>query len=102
MREVPPSESCNVSGFWAPGAWRYVSLARRFGIEFCLVAQEQHQAMSQKPNCNVSLELWLGIGVKNVVFLELWLKMTYLELWLGLTSVADISVRVVALTDGSH
>jgi len=29
---------------------------------------------------NVSLELWLGIGVKHVAFL--WLRMTSLELWL--------------------
>ncbi|QCE04204.1 hypothetical protein DEO72_LG8g2237 [Vigna unguiculata] len=33
---------------------------------------------------NVSLELWLGIGVKHVVFLELWLRITSLELWLGM------------------
>jgi len=31
---------------------------------------------------NVSLELWLGIGVKHVTFLELWLEMESLELWL--------------------
>ena len=30
----------------------------------------------------VSFELWLGIGVKHVAFLELWLRMTSLELWL--------------------
>jgi len=42
---------------------------------------------------NVSLELWLGIGVKHVVFLEL---------WLGLASVAGMSVLVVASTDGSR
>ncbi|QCD86537.1 hypothetical protein DEO72_LG3g1060 [Vigna unguiculata] len=29
--------------------------------------------------------LWLGIGVKHVVFLELWLRITSLELWLGMT-----------------
>ena len=33
---------------------------------------------------NVSLELWLGIGVKHVVFLEFWLGITFLELWLGM------------------
>ena len=33
---------------------------------------------------NVSLELWLGIGVKHVVLLELWLRITSLELWLGM------------------
>ena len=33
---------------------------------------------------NVSLELWLGIGVKHVAFLELWLEMASLELWLGM------------------
>ena len=63
---------------------------------------------------NVSLELWLGIGVKHVAFLELWLRMTSLELWLemidetrgtlelwlGLASIAGVSVRVVARTNG--
>ena len=34
---------------------------------------------------NVSLELWLGIGVKHMVFLELWLGIASLELWLGMT-----------------
>jgi len=33
---------------------------------------------------NVSLELWLMIGVKHVAFFELWLGMTSLELWLGI------------------
>jgi len=33
---------------------------------------------------NVSLELWLRIGVKHVTFLELWLGMVSLELWLGM------------------
>ena len=33
---------------------------------------------------NVSLELWLEIGVKHVAFSELWLGMTSLELWLGM------------------
>jgi len=33
----------------------------------------------------VLLELWLGIGVKDVAFLELWLGMASLELWLGMT-----------------
>ncbi|QCD87208.1 hypothetical protein DEO72_LG3g1742 [Vigna unguiculata] len=33
---------------------------------------------------NVSLGLWLGIGVKHVVFLELWLRIASLELWLGM------------------
>jgi len=28
--------------------------------------------------------LWLGIGVKHVVFLELWLRIASLELWLGM------------------
>jgi len=41
---------------------------------------------------NISLELWLGIGVKHVVFLEL---------WLGLTSVAGVSVHVAACMNGS-
>jgi len=33
---------------------------------------------------NISVELWLGIGVKHVVFLELWLRLASLELWLGM------------------
>ena len=36
---------------------------------------------------NASLELWLGIGVKHVVFLELWLEITSLELWLEIRSL---------------
>ena len=32
----------------------------------------------------VFLELWLGIGVKHVALLELWLRMTSLKLWLGI------------------
>ena len=51
---------------------------------------------------NVSLELWLGIGVKHVVFLELRLGIASIELWLGLASVAGLSVLVVASTDGSR
>jgi len=51
---------------------------------------------------NLSLELWLGIGVKHVVFFELWLEITSLELWLGLAIVACVSVLVVASTDGSR
>ena len=65
---------------------------------------------------NVSLELWLGIGAKHVVFLELWLGIASLELWLGMAdehekplscgsgwpSVAGMSVLVVASTDGSR
>jgi len=35
---------------------------------------------------NVSLELWLGIGVKHVVFLELLLGIASLELWLRMTA----------------
>ena len=33
---------------------------------------------------NVSLELWLGIGVKHAAFYRLWPEMTSLELWLGI------------------
>ena len=32
----------------------------------------------------VSFELWLGIGVKHVVFLELWLRIASLELLVGM------------------
>jgi len=32
---------------------------------------------------NVSLELWLEIEVKHVVFLELWFRIASVELWLG-------------------
>ncbi|QCE06310.1 hypothetical protein DEO72_LG9g1321 [Vigna unguiculata] len=34
----------------------------------------------QEASRNVSLELWLGIGVKHVAFLKLWLRMASLEL----------------------
>ena len=64
---------------------------------------------------NVSIELWLGIGVKHMAFLELWLRMTSLELWLRMTDehkehlscdsswrvFCGMSVRVVARIDGS-
>jgi len=30
----------------------------------------------------VALELWLEIGVKHVVFLELWLRIASLKVWL--------------------
>jgi len=119
--------------------------ARRPGSKFCLVAQEQHHVILQSQklcfDCcghawstklwwylegrlagvpwvvaqNVSIELWLGIEVKHVAFLELWLRdiswvmvrdggwtQGTLELWLGLASVASVSVRVVARTDGSR
>ena len=35
---------------------------------------------------NVYLELWLGIGVKHVAFLDMLLRMTSLELWLGMAN----------------
>ena len=33
---------------------------------------------------NVSLELWLGIGVKHMALLKLWLRIASRELWLGM------------------
>jgi len=62
---------------------------------------------------NVSLELWLGIGVSTWHSLSCssewhpsscgsggrWTRGT-LELWLGLASVAGVSVRVVGRTAG--
>jgi len=36
---------------------------------------------------NVSLELWFGIGVKHVVFLELWFRIASLKLWLRIASL---------------
>jgi len=33
---------------------------------------------------NISLVLWLEIGVIHVTFLELWLGMTSFEVWLGM------------------
>ena len=97
----------------ALGAWRHVSPAKRSGSEFRMATLEQRQAMMQRHKLfllwmcviykalviprrlacwvpwvvtqNVSLELWLRIGVKHVAFLELWLRMVSLELWLGMT-----------------
>jgi len=94
------------------GAWWHVSPARWFGSEFHMAAPEQRQAMMQRHKLcllwmcviykalvipqtsacwvpwvvaqNVFLELCLGIGVKHVVFLKLWLGMTSLKLWLGI------------------
>jgi len=57
-------------------------------------------SLSCGPEC--ILGLWLRIGVKHVAFYGLWPGMTSLELWLGLTSVADVSVLVLASTDGSR
>jgi len=96
----------------ALGTWWHVSPARQSGSELRMPAPEQHQAMMQRHKLcllwmcvvykalviprrsaywipcvvdrNVSLELWLGIGVKHMTFLELWLGMTSLELWLGM------------------
>ena len=56
---------------------------------------------------NVSLELWLGIGVKHVIFLELWLGMADeheepLSCGSGWRVLLDVSVLVVASTDGSR
>ncbi|QCD87177.1 hypothetical protein DEO72_LG3g1711 [Vigna unguiculata] len=80
-----------VRGQWvACGAWWYVSTAKRFGSAIRLAAWEQGQAIMQMPDLhfvaldNVFLKLWLGIRVKHVAFLGLWLKMTSLELWLGM------------------
>jgi len=56
---------------WSTRLWWYLE-GRLAGIPW-VIAQ------------NVSLELWLKIGVKHVAFLELWLRMTSLELWLGMT-----------------
>jgi len=41
---------------------------------------------------NVSLELWLGIRVKHVAFLKLWLRIASLELWLGMTDEHEKSL----------
>jgi len=50
----------------------------------------------------VFLELWL-----RMTSLKLWLRMegkheVFLELWLGMTDGTNVSVRVVAHTDGIH
>ena len=63
---------------------------------------------------NVSLELWLRIGVKHMTFLELWLRMTSFKLWLRMANeheellscgsswrVLSVLECVVAGTDGS-
>jgi len=103
----------------ALGAWRHVSSARRSGSVFCLAVKEQRQAIIRRRACelfvldvrdlyyfgdtlkvglldlpcfvtrNVSLELWLGIGVKHVAFLELWLGMASLEFWLEIANEHD-------------
>jgi len=65
---------------------------------------------------NVSLELWLEIGVKarGTPWVVAWNSISWvmaqngrwtrrtLELWLGLASVAGVSVLVVASMDGSR
>ncbi|QCE10482.1 hypothetical protein DEO72_LG10g1712 [Vigna unguiculata] len=47
---------------------------------------------------SVSLELWLGIGLKHMVFLELWRGIASLELWLGLASVAITPLQLRDVT----
>jgi len=84
--------------FGSGSAWRYVFPARRFCcnrlvLYFLLCAWSTRLLGYLKGRLadvpwvvaqNVSLELWLGIGVKHVVFLELWLGIISLELWLGM------------------
>ena len=41
----------------------------------------------------VILELWLGVGVKHVAFLELWLEMTSFELWMGMADEHEELLR---------
>jgi len=45
---------------------------------------------------NVSLELWLGIGVKHIAFLKLCLEMAYLELWLRMMDAHKESLSCVS------
>ena len=97
-------------------AWHLVSRAKRYccsRIVFCsfrcawstrLLRYLKGQ-LADVPRVvawNISLNLWLEIGVKHVVFLELWLIITSLELWLELASVVGVSVHVTACTDGSN
>jgi len=78
---VPPSDVCNVSGFL--GAWHLVVRVPHQAVwkSFCLPAQEQRQAIMQRPNlCSLALDVRglqdfgdiLKVGL--LVFLELWLR----------------------------
>ncbi|QCE10714.1 hypothetical protein DEO72_LG10g1945 [Vigna unguiculata] len=64
VESVPPGDRCRAVRDEVLGAWRYVFSAKRFGGM-------------------MRLALELGIGVKHVAFLELWLGMTSLELSSG-------------------
>jgi len=81
----------------ALSAWRYVSPTRRFyysNLGLLILCAWSTRLLGYHNGRlagvpwvvaqNVSLEWWLGIGVKHVVFLELWLRITSLELWLGM------------------
>ena len=46
---------------------------------------------------NISLKLWLEIGVKHVALLEWWLEMASLELWLG---IADEHEELLSFGSG--
>jgi len=88
----------NFQAVWKRSAWRYVSPARRFLLHQYWCCWFSRRDLRGFWWCfkggvagvpwvvarNVSLELWLGIGVKHVVFLELWLGIASLELWLGM------------------
>ena len=85
-----------LGGLKAWFAWRLKSSARRYccsRIGFCLLwcawstrflwcLEVWLTGVPWVVAQNIFLELWLGIRVKHVSFLELWLKMTSLELWL--------------------
>ena len=112
VRVVLLGDSYKSKASEALGAWRHLYSTRQSRSEIRLAALKQRQAITQRQTAccfdvrglqgfgdslkvdlldvpwvvaqNVSLELWLGIGVKHVTFLELWLGMTSLEIWLGM------------------
>ncbi|QCE14478.1 hypothetical protein DEO72_LG11g1479 [Vigna unguiculata] len=83
VRVASPGDTCRNNG--KKGAWRLAARVPRHTVW----KHVSPVGLAAAPNNiveveNVSLELWLGIGVKHVAFLELWLGMTSLELWLGM------------------
>ena len=100
---VLPGNRCREMRDEGLGVQLYMSPARQSGGLMCLgdTMKQRYFACFDvrglqcvqdilKVGLLVFLEFWLRIGVKHVIFLELWLKITSLELWLGIASLEDV------------
>ena len=81
MEVVLPGEVCKLVCFEAHGALWHVSPARRSGSEFRLAAQEQCQAIMQRPDLLLlALDVRCVQGFDDISKIGL---LVFLELWLG-------------------